>query len=148
MQSIPLSGSRLRQRWGRFMFAAEKIKAIVEEALPESFVFYKPKDIVSGDFYWVSKTKSDQVLIAVGDCTGHGVPGGLMSIMGTAFINELVSEKPDISPSELLNDLRLRVIDGLQQKGVAGEARDGMDISLCLLNTFTCPIDQYIEDKN
>ena len=60
-----------------------------------------------------------------------------MSIMGTAFINELVSEKPDISPSELLNDLRLRVIDGLQQKGVAGEARDGMDISLCLLNTST-----------
>ena len=100
-------------------------------------MFYKPKDIVSGDFYWVSKTKSNHVLIAVGDCTGHGVPGGLMSIMGTAFINELVSEKPDISPSELLNDLRLRVIDGLQQKGVAGEARDGMDISLCLLNTST-----------
>lgn len=112
----------------------------LEEALPESFVFYRPKDIVSGDFYWVSKTKSDQVLIAVGDCTGHGVPGGLMSIMGTAFINELVSEKPDISPSELLNDLRLRVIDGLQQKGVAGEARDGMDISLCLLNTSTLEV--------
>ena len=60
--------------------------------------------------------------------------------MGTAFINELVSEKPDISPSELLNDLRLRVIDGLQQKGVAGEARDGMDISLCLLNTSTLEV--------
>jgi len=107
----------------------------LEKALPDSFVYYKPKDIVSGDFYWVSKTVENKVLIAVGDCTGHGVPGALMSIMGTAFINEVVSENPNVSPAKLLEELRDRVISGLQQKGKEGEARDGMDISICLIDT-------------
>ena len=106
----------------------------LQEAISSSFVFYKPKDIVSGDFYWVSSTKDKKVIVAVGDCTGHGVPGGLMSIMGTAFINELFSEYNISAPSELLGKLRDRIIEGLNQKGIAGEARDGMDISVGLFD--------------
>ena len=133
----------LEKRNQEFMLNFDYAKSIQEAVLPgtnlqdaisSSFVFYKPKDIVSGDFYWVSSTKDKKVIVAVGDCTGHGVPGGLMSIMGTAFINELFSEYNISAPSELLGKLRDRIIEGLNQKGIAGEARDGMDISVGLFD--------------
>ncbi|MFZ5554586.1 MAG: two-component regulator propeller domain-containing protein [Bacteroidota bacterium] len=106
----------------------------------DSFVLFRPKNIVSGDFFWIEKVQpaavvgsgsSEQVvLFAVADCTGHGVPGGFMSMLGTSFLKEIVNEKKITDPAEILNQLREKVIDALKQRGVEGENKDGMDISL------------------
>ncbi len=98
--------------------------------LPEHFVLFKPKDIVSGDFYW-SMEKDDFWYLAEADCTGHGVPGGFLTMIGTAFLNEINATKEVLSPAEILDRLRARFIKELGQKGVYGESNDGMDISLC-----------------
>lgn len=96
----------------------------------QHFVYFKPKDIVSGDFYWFSKQK-DSILWAVVDCTGHGVPGGFMSMLGSGLLNQIVNEEQKLQPDEVLNQLRKRVIIALKQTGADGESRDGMDISFC-----------------
>jgi sigma-B regulation protein RsbU (phosphoserine phosphatase) len=96
------------------------------------FLYYKPKRIVSGDFYWVSN-KDNKIILAVADCTGHGISGAFLTIAGTAFLNEIINYvQPDAS--EILNQLRLRIMRLLQQKGLEGEASDGMDISLCIFD--------------
>jgi len=102
----------------------------------EAFVLLKPKDIVSGDFYWVTK-KQNKVFYATADCTGHGVPGGFMTMLGISFLDEIVNEKNIIEPNEILNTLRERIISTLKQTGTAGESKDGMDIALCCLDTDT-----------
>lgn len=104
--------------------------------LPESFVLYKPKDIVSGDFYWLGKS-SGKIIFAAVDCTGHGVPGAFMSLIGHNLLNEMVNEKGITKSSEILNGIREGVIRVLKQKGVQGENKDGMDISLCVLDYKT-----------
>lgn len=96
----------------------------------DHFIFFRPKDIVSGDFYWYSKIQ-DSVLWAVVDCTGHGVPGGFMSMLGSGLLNQIVNEELKLKPDEILNQLRDRVIMALKQSGAIGENKDGMDISLC-----------------
>jgi ligand-binding sensor domain-containing protein/serine phosphatase RsbU (regulator of sigma subunit) len=98
--------------------------------LPQHFVLFRPKDIVSGDFYWHTKQK-DSILWAVVDCTGHGVPGGFMSMLGAGLLNQIVNEELKLQPDIVLNELRDRVIIALKQTGRIGESRDGMDISLC-----------------
>ncbi|MFI5203185.1 MAG: two-component regulator propeller domain-containing protein [Flavobacteriales bacterium] len=98
--------------------------------LKEHFVYFRPKDIVSGDFYWFTFQK-DSILWAVVDCTGHGVPGGFMSMLGAGLLNQIVNEEQKLSPDDILNQLRKRVIIALKQTGADGESRDGMDISLC-----------------
>jgi serine phosphatase RsbU (regulator of sigma subunit) len=103
---------------------------MISKHLPQHFIYFKPKDIVSGDFYWYSR-QGDHVLWAVVDCTGHGVPGGFMSMLGSGLLNQIVNEEKRIEPSEILNHLRDRVIVALKQTGADGESRDGMDISLC-----------------
>jgi len=95
---------------------------------PESFVLYRPKDIVSGDFYWVGE-KNGRIVLAAADCTGHGVPGAFMSMIGNAFLNEIVMEKGVVSPDEILGHLREKIMKALKQGG-GSETRDGMDISL------------------
>jgi len=95
--------------------------------VPESFVFFRPRDIVSGDFYWVSRT-DNKLIISAADCTGHGVPGAFMSMLGTAFLDEIVNKDHITSPELILNNLRAKVIEALQQQGISGEAKDGMDI--------------------
>ena len=95
------------------------------------FLFFRPKDIVSGDFYW-SANKGDMFYVAAADCTGHGVPGAFMSMLGITFLNEIVNHPEAISSSEMLNRLRDEVIIALKQKGVEGETKDGMDIALCV----------------
>lgn len=111
----------------------------VIEGLPEHFIFFKPRNIVSGDFYWLGK-KGDSIIIAAVDCTGHGVPGGFMSMLGVAFLNEIVNKMPDRGPhtilnaGEILNQLRESVIKALHQTGQEGESKDGMDIALCVIN--------------
>ena len=102
----------------------------ITEGLPQHTILFKPKDIVSGDFYWYSQ-HTDSVLWAVVDCTGHGVPGGFMSMLGSGLLNQIVNEELKLQPDEILNALRDRVILALKQTGNYGENKDGMDISLC-----------------
>jgi len=100
-----------------------------QKLFPNSFILFQPRDIVSGDFYWFTE-KNGKRLIAACDCTGHGVPGAFMSMIGNAFLNQIVNEKGCTKPSEILNQLRDLIIAALKQKGSAGENQDGMDISL------------------
>jgi serine phosphatase RsbU (regulator of sigma subunit) len=95
------------------------------------FILYKPKDIVSGDFYWAA-TKGTKKIIAAVDCTGHGVPGAFMSMVGSSLLNEIVNEKSVTDSAEILNRLRDRLMVVLQQTGAEGGNRDGMDIALCV----------------
>ncbi|MGZ4059619.1 MAG: two-component regulator propeller domain-containing protein [Bacteroidia bacterium] len=102
--------------------------------LKEAFVLYLPKDIVSGDFYWFAKRNNKRFVASV-DCTGHGVPGAFMSIIGNTLLNEIVSEKNITEPAEILNELHAGVKTALKQSGdTENERRDGMDIALCSLN--------------
>ena len=99
----------------------------------ENFILYKPKAIVSGDFYWGVK-KTAKIIVAAGDCTGHGVPGAFMSMLGHAFLDEIINTREIDNAATVLNILRDEIIDTLKQKGTTGEARDGMDISLVILD--------------
>jgi len=103
-------------------------------AFPQSFVLFKPKDIVSGDFYFFHKNEQSAFIAAV-DCTGHGVPGAFMSMLGVSFLNEIVRKKEITKASDILDHLRDSIIEALQQKGQTGEQKDGMDIALCAINT-------------
>lgn len=99
----------------------------------EHFILFKPKDIVSGDFYWAYNTPNGRSIFALADCTGHGVPGGFMSMLGNSFLNEIVVENKIFKANEILNKLREKVISALEQKGQTDQ-KDGMDISLCVWN--------------
>ncbi|MGL4598493.1 MAG: SpoIIE family protein phosphatase, partial [Bacteroidia bacterium] len=102
----------------------------LRQNFPNHFVIFQPKDIVSGDFYWSSQ-QNDSILWAVVDSTGHGVPGGFMSMLGAGLLNQIVNEEHKLQPDLILNELRTRVIFALRQTGADGESRDGMDMSLC-----------------
>jgi serine phosphatase RsbU (regulator of sigma subunit) len=105
----------------------------LKKLLPSYFVLSKPRDIVSGDYYWLA-TKNDKVIIAVADCTGHGVPGAFMSILGVSFLNEIVNKAVTIRANEILNQLCGQVIKSLHQTGKNDEARDGMEMALCVID--------------
>lgn len=107
----------------------------IQNLFPESFIFLFPKDIVSGDFYWM-KEKNDRILFALADCTGHGVPGALMSIIGTFGLNQVVNELNITSPSEILTSIDKIFRDNLIRKK-SSEIFDGMDIALCSFNPKT-----------
>lgn len=100
-----------------------------EKLFPESFIFFKPRDIVSGDFYWFAE-KNGKRLIAAVDCTGHGVPGALMSMIGNSFLSEIVNERALTRPGLILDKLRHLIIRALKQNEETIGANDGMDISL------------------
>ena len=106
------------------------------DILPNSFVFYKPKDILSGDFYWIEK-KGDLILLAAADCTGHGVPGALISIVNYNLLNKATLEKDLSSPAEILDYVNMQLIEALHQTYQESSVKDGMDISLCVINTKT-----------
>jgi len=105
----------------------------IQHLLSEHFIFYKPRDIVSGDFYW-TKQVDDKIYIAAADCTGHGVPGALMSMLGITFLNEIINKNPNIHANEILNELRIHIISSLRQTVSSGESRDGLDIALCIVD--------------
>jgi len=105
----------------------------INEVIPKSFVFFKPLDIVSGDFYWVNKQKGSSIL-AIADCTGHGVPGAFMSVMGINFLNSIVVEQGIVDPGEILNRLNQQVISALSHADTYMQDKDGMDISLCYID--------------
>lgn len=99
----------------------------------EHFVLYKPLAIVSGDFYWVSTKTSPQVIIAA-DCTGHGVPGAFMSMLGVTMLNELVNVKGIIMPDQIIEHLRQGIIKSLKQVAEEDSIKDGMDIAVCTVD--------------
>ncbi len=94
------------------------------------FILFKPKDIVSGDFYW-ALNHEHKFMVMTADCTGHGVPGAMMSMMGINFLNEIVNEKGIANPAEILNQLRTDIIKALNPEGSVIETKDGMDCCLC-----------------
>ncbi len=106
----------------------------LDKIMPEHFIFYRPRDIVSGDFYWAHRSSSGKLIFAAVDCTGHGVPGAFMSMVGNALLNEIVIENKVEESDEILNQLKKGVIQALKQTGTAGEQKDGMDIVLCVFN--------------
>lgn len=99
----------------------------------ESFILFEPKDIISGDFYWVTN-RNEKIIFATGDCTGHGVPGGFMSMLGVSLLNEIINEHDLTEPALILSRLRKKVITALRQKGLSGEQQDGMDMTICVID--------------
>lgn len=116
---------------------------LVKELLPNSFILYKPKDIVAGDFYWMSAVgeKSDKVLFAAADCTGHGVPGAMVSVVCANALNRATREFGLTAPGEILDKTTELVINSFNAKSLKGshgkDIRDGMDIALCLMDYST-----------
>lgn len=106
---------------------------ILLQTLPQHFVLYLPRDIVSGDFFWLSK-RGGKIVIVAADCTGHGVPGAFMSMLGVSFLYEIVNKEGIMQPASILNYLRDHVKHTLSQTGKKDEAKDGMDISLCVFD--------------
>ena len=99
----------------------------------EHFVLYKPLAIVSGDFYWVSTQDKLQIIIAA-DCTGHGVPGAFMSMLGVTMLNEIVSGKHVVMPDQIIEELRKGIIKALNQVENEDSVKDGMDIAICVVD--------------
>jgi len=157
----------------RIQEAVLPVSAPARAVLGEHFILFKPKDIVSGDFYWTTKIvgnrqsavnspqsavnspqtadcklpTADLLIVVVADCTGHGVPGALMSMLGISFLTEIVNKKEVTQASHVLNELRKEIINALQQKGTQGEQKDGMDIALVTINTETIEL-QYAGANN
>ncbi len=111
-------------------------EAEIKRFLPESFILYRPKDIVSGDFYWFSKVEN-QLIIAVADCTGHGVPGALMAMVGNSLLNQAVNEQGLTHPGKILDDVNKNLFKTFSQNNQLDEHADGLDISICSINTDT-----------
>ncbi|MBA3706080.1 MAG: SpoIIE family protein phosphatase, partial [Bacteroidetes bacterium] len=106
----------------------------IKKALPQSFVLFKPRDVVSGDFYWFNR-KDDIIYIAAVDCTGHGVPGAFMSMIGNSLLNEIVSKKAIPDPADILKKLHRGVRKALKQDRDSYESKDGMDLALAVIDT-------------
>jgi serine phosphatase RsbU (regulator of sigma subunit) len=114
--------------------------ALVKQILPESFILFKPKDIVSGDFYWLNQ-KGDRILVAAVDCTGHGVPGAFMSIVGNNMLNQVVKDFDIKDAGDVLNKLNTLAAATISQKSEDGAVRDGMDLSLCIIDRAKMTMD-------
>lgn len=102
---------------------------VFKTLFPHSFIIYEPRDIVSGDFYWVAEDE-DKIIVAAADCTGHGVPGALMSMIGNSTLNNVVIHKKITKPSDILNELRKEIISLLNSNPDDANNKDGMDIAL------------------
>lgn len=105
----------------------------LNKSLQSYFILSKPRDIVSGDYYWLAH-KDDKVIIAVADCTGHGVPAAFLSILGVAFLDEIVNKAVTIRANEILNQLSGQLIKSLHQTGKNDKTRDGMEMALCVFD--------------
>ncbi len=111
-------------------------ETILIKYFSEHFIFFKPKDVVSGDFYWWTHF-NNQTIISVADCTGHGVPGAFMSLLGTLFLDKIIQEQKETNPGIILNKLRNEIIKTLKQKGELREQKDGMDMAVISVNHKT-----------
>lgn len=106
---------------------------LLKEYFNDSFVFWVPKHIVTGDFYWVKEIEGKTVVATV-DCTGHGVPDAFMSILGISLLNEIILHNKVTQPNLILNQLRTEVKKSLQQIKERGSAKDGMDMAICTID--------------
>ncbi len=111
-------------------------KEEMDRSFKEYFILYKPKDIVSGDFYFHAR-RGNKIVVAVADCTGHGVPGAFMSMIGNDLLNHIIIESGITKPAEILNQLNKGVKKALKQESLSSETKDGMDIAICLIDTET-----------
>ncbi len=119
---------------------AKKIQAAMlppeqyfHEILNDVFILFKPRDIVSGDFFWI-KHVNQYVILAAADCTGHGVPGAFMSLLGISFLNEIVQRREITQANQVLNELRKQIRNSLRQHGQAEESKDGIDMAVCVID--------------
>lgn len=119
----------------------------IKALLPNSFVLYMSKDIVSGDFYWVERLNKNEVLFGAIDCTGHGVPGAFMSLVGYNGLNQAVKEHSLAHPDQILNDLSRTAVASLNRDRGSDFIRDGMDLAICKLNKKTNVL-EYSGAKN
>jgi two-component system, sensor histidine kinase LadS len=103
----------------------------IAKALPEHFIFFRPRDVVSGDFYWFANLSNKITVIVAADCTGHGVPGAFMSMIGNELLNEIVKTEQITEANQILTDLHTGVLRVLQQEET--DNRDGMDLALCVI---------------
>lgn len=143
-EEVVLQKEIIEQKNKEMLDSISYAKTIQEAILPsvdlfqscfaDNFVLFKPKAIVSGDFYWISK-HGDVVYYATCDCTGHGVPGGFMSMLGSSLLNETVDESNITEPGEVLTRLCDRMIVSLKQQVATSSSRDGMDMSFCRIDT-------------
>ncbi len=104
-----------------------------QEILNEVFILFKPRDIVSGDFYWI-KQVNQYVVLAAADCTGHGIPGAFMSLLGMSYLNEIVHGREITQANQILNELRKQIRNSLRQHGEPDESMDGIDMALCVID--------------
>src|SRR6185503_6263478 len=116
------------QRIQRALLAS---KNLLDSNLPEYFVLFLPKDIVSGDFYWASKLQNGEFSVVTADSTGHGVPGAIMSILNISCLNEAVNAKDLLFPNEILNYTRRRIMEHMANDGSEEGGKDGMDAVIC-----------------
>jgi len=105
-------------------------QAAILKNFPDSFIYYRPKDIVSGDFYWFAEVE-DYFFIAAVDCTGHGIPGAFMSLIASTLLNEIVKNKKEVAPAQILQSLNNGIIESLKQSDSDSSSRDGMDMAIC-----------------
>ncbi len=117
----------------RIQMALLPSENILSENLSNYFILFKPRDIVSGDFYWMTK-KENRLYIVAADCTGHGVPGAFMSLLGMSFLDEIIDKEESPRADYILSELRLHVTESLKQSGVDDEAKDGMDLALLVID--------------
>jgi serine phosphatase RsbU (regulator of sigma subunit) len=122
------------------LYYAKKIQSAImppeqyfQEILNDVFILFKPRDIVSGDFYWI-KQVNQYVILAAADCTGHGVPGAFMSMLGMSYLNEIVHRREITNANEVLNELRKQIRNSLRQRGQPEESKDGIDMALCVID--------------
>ncbi|MBP9070134.1 MAG: SpoIIE family protein phosphatase [Bacteroidia bacterium] len=120
--------------------------SIIKELVPNSFVLFKPKDIVSGDFYWFDK-KDELVYFSTVDCTGHGVPGAFMSLVGHNILKDIVNNTKLKKPADMLNKMREQVVKTLHADADGTKAKDGMDMTLCAIDYKTLEL-QYAAAYN
>lgn len=118
---------------GMIQYALMPNPEILKGYLKDFFVFFLPRDIVSGDFYYAFCNRQ-KMCIAVGDCTGHGVPGALMSILGISFLNEIMQSGMDLKANRILNLMREKVMKALNQTGTGAEKKESIDIGLCIID--------------
>lgn len=114
----------------RIQYALLASEKLLKENLPDHFLFFKPKDVVSGDFYWGTKLTNGNFILITADSTGHGVPGSIMSMLNIACLNEAVDAEKLIQPKDILNATRKKIIGHLSNDGSVEGGKDGMDCSL------------------
>lgn len=119
----------------RIQYAVLPHEETIYRSIPLSFIFYKPKDIVSGDFFWFHEINRDEYILVCADCTGHGVPGAFMTVIGSSLLNQTVIDNKIVKPSEILLELDKQINFTLKQQKETGiNVQDGMDLTLIKVN--------------